>query len=116
MVLGQEVHYYMVYIAYFTELNLQICEYAQKRRICRKNSKYALPNNFYGHFCPRRKAANFCQPGVRKVFQVCSYMHIEKNLEHVGLRLLSSFKNSFNVFLYLLQPPRGWKGMCLFGL
>ena len=31
--LGQEVHYYMVYIAYFTELNLQICDYDQKRRI-----------------------------------------------------------------------------------
>ena len=28
--LGQEVHYYMVYIAYFTELILQICDYAQK--------------------------------------------------------------------------------------
>ena len=27
------VHYYMVYIAYFTELILQICDYAQKRRI-----------------------------------------------------------------------------------
>ena len=26
--LGQEVHYYMIYIAYFTELNLQICDYA----------------------------------------------------------------------------------------
>ena len=31
--LGQEVLYYMVYIAYFTELILQICDYAQKRRI-----------------------------------------------------------------------------------
>ena len=31
--LGQEVHYYMVYIAYFTGLILQICDYAQKRRI-----------------------------------------------------------------------------------
>ena len=31
--LGQEVHNYMVYIAYFTELILQICDYAQKRRI-----------------------------------------------------------------------------------
>ena len=30
--LGQEVHYYMVYIAYFTELILQICANAQKRR------------------------------------------------------------------------------------
>ena len=33
--LGQEVHFYMVYIAYFIELNLQICDYAQKRHICR---------------------------------------------------------------------------------
>ena len=31
--LVQEVYYYMVYIAYFTELILQICNYAQKRRI-----------------------------------------------------------------------------------
>ena len=33
VVFGQEVHYYLVYIAYFTELILQICDYAQKRRI-----------------------------------------------------------------------------------
>ena len=44
--LGQDVYYYMVYIACFTELNLQICYYAQKRRICRKNRKYALDENF----------------------------------------------------------------------
>ena len=31
--IGQEVHYQMVYIAYFTELILKICDYAQKRRI-----------------------------------------------------------------------------------
>ena len=31
--LGQEVHYYIEYIAYFTELILQICDYGQKRRI-----------------------------------------------------------------------------------
>ena len=37
--LGQEVHYYMVYMAYFTDLNLQICDYAQKERICRENCK-----------------------------------------------------------------------------
>ena len=64
MFLGQEVHYYMVYIAYFTELNLQICDYAQKRRICRKNCKYAFDENFHGHFCPQRKAAKFCHPDV----------------------------------------------------
>ena len=62
--LGQEVHYYMAYIAYFTdELNLPICDYTQKRRICRENCKYELDNNFHGHFCPRRKAAKFCHPG-----------------------------------------------------
>ena len=51
VLLGQEVHYYMVYIAYFTELNLQICDYAQKQHICRENCKYALDENLYGHFC-----------------------------------------------------------------
>ena len=35
----------MVYSAYFIELNLQICDYAQKRRICRKNCKYAFGEN-----------------------------------------------------------------------
>ena len=52
----------MVYIAYFTELSLQICYYAQKRRICRENSKYAPDGNIYGRFRPRRQAANFCHP------------------------------------------------------
>ena len=31
--LGQQLHYYMVYVAYFTELILQIYDYTQKRRI-----------------------------------------------------------------------------------
>ena len=53
VLLGQEVHYYMVYIAYFTELNLQICDYAQKWRICRENCKYRL----------YEKVAMFCHPG-----------------------------------------------------
>ena len=53
----------MVYIAYFTELNSKIWDYAQKRRICRENCKYALDERFHGHFCPRRKAAKSCHPG-----------------------------------------------------
>ena len=52
--LGQEVHYFMVNIAYFTELNLQICDYAQKWHVCRENCKYALDENFHGHFCFER--------------------------------------------------------------
>ena len=42
----------MVFIAYFTELNLHICDYMQKRHICRENCKYALDERFHGHFCP----------------------------------------------------------------
>ena len=57
--LGQEPHYYIVYIAYNAELNFQS---SQKLRICRESSKYRLDENLYGHFCPRRKAANFCHP------------------------------------------------------
>ena len=64
MLLGQEVHYFMVYIAYFTELNLQISNYMQERRICCENCKYALDENFHGHFCPQRKAAKFCHPDI----------------------------------------------------
>ena len=60
--LGQEVHYYMEYIAYYTELNWQVCNYAQKGHICRKIIEYASDKNLYGHFCFRRKAANFCYP------------------------------------------------------
>ena len=79
--LGQEVHYYIVYIAYFTEFNLQICDYAQKRRICRENRKCAFDENFHGHFCPRRKAAKFCHPA-----------HIETTHFIKGLQLKSSPK------------------------
>ena len=42
----------MVYNAYFTELSLQICDYAQKRRICRENCKYALDENCMAIFDP----------------------------------------------------------------
>ena len=52
MLLWQEVLYYMVYIAYYTDLNLQICNYAQKRRICRENGKYALDESFMTIFAP----------------------------------------------------------------
>ena len=37
--LGQEPYQYMIYIEYYNELRLQLCNYAQKRRICRENSK-----------------------------------------------------------------------------
>ena len=36
MFLGQEVQYYMVYIAYYNEINLQICNYTQKNALVTK--------------------------------------------------------------------------------
>ena len=52
---------------------MQICDYAEKRRICRENCKYALDKNFHGHFCPRRKAAKFCHP-VPNIYCLRSYV------------------------------------------
>ena len=37
-------------IAYCSELNLQVCNYAQKRRICRENSEYAPDEDLCGSF------------------------------------------------------------------
>ena len=51
-----------MYCIYYTELNVQVFNYAQKQRICREDCKYALDENFHGYFCPRRKAAKFCHP------------------------------------------------------
>ena len=48
--LGQEVHYDMVHIAYYTEFNLQICNNAQKQRICRKISKDAPDEHICANF------------------------------------------------------------------
>ena len=76
--LGQEVHYYMIYIALFTELILHICDYAQKRRICRENCKYALDENVHDHFCPRRKAAKFCHPVLLTIAGVKGAPHSTK--------------------------------------
>ena len=42
----------MVYIAYFTELNLQICDYAQKRRICREKWNMRLTKILMAIFAP----------------------------------------------------------------
>ena len=73
--LGQKVPYYMVNIAYYTEFNLQICNYAQKRRICRGNSKDVPDKNFCGHFCPRGKAANFCHPVLSMIFFITKFTY-----------------------------------------
>ena len=52
MLLGQEVHQYMVYIAYFTELILQICDYAQNNAFDAKIVNTRLTKIFIAIFAP----------------------------------------------------------------
>ena len=47
---------YILHTILMTDFDLQICNYPQKRRICRQN--------ICVHFCARRKAANFCHPDL----------------------------------------------------
>ena len=54
-VFRQEVHYYMVYIAYLTELKCQICDDAQKRRICRENVNTCLTKICMAIFVPNER-------------------------------------------------------------
>ena len=56
--LGQEVYHSMVYNTYHTKLNLQICNYTQKRRICRENSKNAPAKIFVGIFAFPERLSN----------------------------------------------------------
>ena len=50
--LGQEVHYYMVYIAYFTELNLQIAITRKNDAFVAKNVNTRLTKIFMAIFAP----------------------------------------------------------------
>ena len=96
----------MVYIAYFTELNSKIWYYAQQRRICRKNCKYALDERFHGHFRPRRKPAKSCHPGARQSdpYQVCN---VSSSLRHITgkLSLVTCWKTNGNA----IQQPQPQK-------
>ena len=47
----------MLYCVKFANLQLR-----KKTTHLLQNCKYAFAENLYGHFCPRRKAANFCHP------------------------------------------------------
>ena len=47
----------MLYWVKFANLQLR-----KKTTHLLQNCKYAFAENLYGHFCPRRKAANFCHP------------------------------------------------------
>ena len=87
----------MVYIAYFTELNLQICDYAQKRSICLENCEYALVENFPWPFLPPTKGCQVLPPCSH-----CKYTPIYCNEETLEI--------------YSLQADYNWWQMqiCLF--
>ena len=75
---------YKVYIAYYRQLDLQNI-YAQKRRICRENSKYAIDENV----CPRRKDTNFCHPAMHCLESTNMAIKNPKTLNWLVLPLLS---------------------------
>ena len=87
------------------KLNLQVCNYAQKRRICRKNSEYAPDENSYAHFCSRRKADNFCQPELalrflssfsqnrQNISFATSFGHYRVEFWSRSIQLLVQFRN-----------------------
>ena len=64
------------FFACYTELNVQICNYVYKQRICREKRKIRAWRKFCGQFCLRRKAANFCHPAI---YQMCINNHITKH-------------------------------------
>ena len=80
--LGLEVHYYMVYIAYFTELILQICDYAQERRICCENCKYALDENCHGLFCPDERLPSSATLDPHADFGL-GFVEVSLNMEYI---------------------------------
>ena len=50
---GKKKHFYVINNAFYTELDLQISNYAQKWRISRDNSKYAPEESFVAIFAER---------------------------------------------------------------
>ena len=95
--------------AYFTELNLQICGYAQKRRICRENSKYALDENFHDHLCPQRKAAKFCHPAGLNSVVAPKLTNIRHGLTHkVSLLGDPIFLNGHLLLCWTFDSERGF--------
>ena len=78
----KEVHYYMVYIAYFTELNLQ--NYVQKRRICRKIVNTCLTTIFMAIFAPdERLPSSATLDPHRHVDFGLGFVEVSLNMEYI---------------------------------
>jgi len=63
-------HYYVVHIAYHAELNLQFCNYAQKGRVCCKNSKYAPDKKLCCLFLLSPNGCQLLPPKYRSIFTI----------------------------------------------
>ena len=106
---GQEVHYYMVYIAYFTELNSKIWDYAQKQHICRENCKYALDERFHGHFCPRRKPAKSCHPDLHWNVLISVVLFFSLSLSSSSLYSMVGFRRwQIPTIIITVKTPPWW--------
>ena len=78
----------MVYIAYFTEFNLQICDYAQKRHICRELrfvAIYALFGDLWAKKVPFgvKHSVSWAKSallhGIYCIFHFCKFAITRKN-------------------------------------
>ena len=65
--LGQEIHYYMVYIAYFTRLNWQICNCAQNDVTKKLNTRLT---KVFKPFLPSPNACQLLPPCHLLIFKV----------------------------------------------
>ena len=105
VLLGQEVHYYMVYIAYFTELNSKIWDYAQKR----KPAKSCHPEYIKGWSIPNvpktaRLLSSICS---------CHLMQLTRrdNGDTLPARLFVS--EQLSEICRLFKPSISWKKQIL---
>ena len=70
--LGQEMHYNMVCIAYYTEFYVSICNYAQKLRICRKKVNTRSTKVLWP-FLPSPKGCQLLPPWVHQIYPLIRF-------------------------------------------
>ena len=75
-----QVHYYMVYIAHFTELILQICDYAQNDAFDAKIVNMRLTKIFIAIFAPDERLQSSATL-LKRVFLTAPPLKIKKCLD-----------------------------------
>ena len=89
--------YYIAYIAYYTQLNLQICNCAQKWRLFREIVNTHLTKKFYGHFtlAERLPTSATLLRVVREVKWAVFYLWVYSNPVNHNLHLQHDLHNFF---------------------